>query len=332
MSPNLQSTIRLFLRIFSFFGLVQVRYGPGDQLEIVKSSAIIIPILLIIYWVNAIAVFCFERTATDKISLVSNIIQLSLNSIMISVSMIVPIKFMKLARRTIKQIQDLNSDLEKAQIFLDFKSMRRNFLLIFGFFFIFLVYSVTYDAYVTFKNGMMSIKYWFVTILPSVYMVLLLTQSILALAFTLSIYNRVNKTMARQLPAEDEVEEDASYVSSAKQIFPNKDPEHFPSNIGAPFFGRILQILSSLNEICEKLESYFGPLFLSTFTTIFVVTSIQMYYCYQILIQAEDESRGYSLWSLFMCLNVIIVNCVLVISITAICQAITNQVTFGVAR
>lgn len=79
-----------------------------------------------------------------------------------------------------------------------------------------------------------------------------------------------------------------------------------------------------MTEICQRVEGYYGPLFLSTFTTIFVVTSIQLYYCYQIIIQA-DETRGYSYWSLVMCLNVVVINILLVVTITALCQSIQNQ-------
>lgn len=319
---DLKSNIRLFLRIFSSFGLIQVRFGPDDELEVVKSSAIIIPILLVIYWVNAVVVFCYERPSTDTISLVSNIIQLSLNSVMISVAMIVPIKFMGLARKTIKQIQDLNAALDKINIVLDFGRMRRNFCLIVAFFFSFLLYSTAYDAYVTLKNGMMSLKYWFVTILPSVYMVLLLTQSICTLALTRSFYKRVNKAIASEIPSEAATQEEEEEGITVKG-----HAQRFGPGVDDCLFTQIFHILGDLNEICQKLESYFGPLFLATFTTIFVVTSVQLYYCYQIIIQGQDEARGYSFWSLIRCLNVVFINVVLVISITALCQAITNQVS-----
>lgn len=320
---NLKTNIRLFLRIFSFFGLIQVRYGREDQLEVVKSSAFIIPILLFIYWINAVVVFCFERPTTDNISLVSNIIQLTLNSIMISVAMIIPIKDMQLARRIIKQIDELNSELEKVGVLINFRKTRRDFAGIFGFFFLFLVYSVTYDGYSTFKNGMMSIKYWFVTILPSVYMVLVLTQAICVLSLVRKIYRNVNRAIAVQLPSEEDENQDEDFnrIQSGGKVGVVLAPE-----MVSTFFPKVFQILGSLSEICQKLETYYGPLFLATFTTIFVVTSIQLYYCYQIIIQAQDEARGYSIWSLIMCMNVVIINVVLVLCITAFCQTITNQV------
>lgn len=70
----------------------------------------------------------------------------------------------------------------------------------------------------------------------------------------------------------------------------------------------------------------FFAVYLATFTTIFVVTSIQLYYCYQIF-QVQDENRGYSYWSLAMSLNVVVINIILVVTITALCQTITNQVS-----
>lgn len=325
---DLKSTIRLFLQTFSFFGLVQVRYGPEEgQLDIIKSSTVIVPILLIIYWINAIVVICFERPSTDTISLVSNIIQLVLNAVMISVAMIVPIKYMKLARRIIQHVHELVAQLERIRILVDFRKVRRNFCLIVGFFLTILIYSLVYDACITFKNGLMTVKYWFVTILPSVYMVLVLTQAICTLAMTRSFYRHVNRAIAAQIPSEDEEDEPSEDLIRGKMSISQREETTDSSGSERTFFINIFIILGSLEELCRKLESYFGPLFLVTFTTLFVVTSIQLYYCYQIIIQVHDEARGYSYLSLILCVNVVVINVILMASITALCQAITNQVS-----
>lgn len=316
---DLKSNVRIFLRFFSIFGLVQVRYGPDDQLEVVRSSTFIIPILLLIYWINAVAIFCFERPSTDKISIVSNVIQMTLNCVMISVAMVVPIRYMQLARRSIAKILDLTAEFERAGISVDYKKVRKTFFAIISFFVLFLIYMVSYDAFVTFKNGIMSFKYWFVTILPSTYMVLILTQAICAVATVSSFYKTVNKAIAQQIRYD-------KVTPNSGKLFKGGVSLTIPGQDQTPFFPKVFYILGDLNEICLKLENYFGPIFLATFTTIFVVTSIQLYYGYQIF-QVHDATRGFSYWSLAQCLNVVAINIILVVTITALCQTITNQVS-----
>lgn len=324
---DLQTTIQWFLRVFSPFGLVQVRIGVENQVEVVRKSNWIIPILLLIYWFNAVVVFCYERPSTDIISLVSNVIQMALNSVLISVALILPVKYMELARKTIRQIQALSADLEDTRVYINYRSVRHSFCLIMTAFSAIILYFISYDAYVNLTKGSMTLKYWFLSILPSVYLILIMAQAICALALTQCLYKSVNKAIAAQIPS-PEFEEDPSDKSPFK-IESHKEFVEFgyPNKESKELFPRLFQILGGLNELCQKLETYYGPLFLVSFTTIFVVTSIQLYYCYQIITQEKDESRGYSYWTMVVSLNVVIINVILVISITALCQAITNQVS-----
>lgn len=317
---DLKSNIRLFIRFFSCFGLVQVRYGSDGQLEVLRNSKFIIPVLLLIYWINAVAIFFFERISTDKISTVSNGIQLILNCIMISVLMVVPIKYAQLASRSIAKIQDLDAEFEKAGIVVDYKKLQRKFWGIISFFVMFLTYVVSYDGFVTYKNGFTSFKYWFVTILPSFFMVLILSQAICAVALVSSFYKTVNKAIVQQI----RYEKDVPKFNSNSDKLKGRVSLTVSGHNQAPFFPKVFYILGDLHEICLKLENYFGPVFLVTFTTIFVVTSIQLYYCYQIF-QIQDEERGFSYWSLAQCLNVVATNIILVVTVTALCQTITNQ-------
>lgn len=324
---DLQTTIERFLRVFSLFGLVQVRIGVENQVEVVRKSTWIIPILLLIYMVNAVVVFCYERPSTDTISLVSNVIQMTLSSILISVALILPVKYMELARKTIRQIQALGDELESTRVHINYRSVCRSFCLIMTAFSATILYFISYDAYVNLVKGSMTLKYWFLSILPPVYMILIMAQAICALALAQCFYKRVNRVIAAQIPSpefeEDSLDKSPFKLENHKEIldfgYPNKDNK--------ALFPKLFQVLGGLNELCQKLETYYGPLFLASFTTIFVVTSIQLYYCYQIITQEQDESRGYSYWTMVVSLNVVIINVILVISITALCQAITNQVS-----
>lgn len=178
-----------------------MRFGPDRQLEVIKSSRVVIPILLLIYWLNAVFVFYFDRPPTDQISFISNVIQLSLNSVMISVAMVLPIKYMHLARKIIiSQVEKLSTDLERLLVPLNHRRLRRSFLVTVSFFFAFLVYFTAYDGFVSCRNGTVTVKYWFITILPSIYMVLVLTQAICVLGLLRFFYKSVNKSIAKQIP------------------------------------------------------------------------------------------------------------------------------------
>lgn len=316
---DLFTVANLFLRVFAFLGLVQVRFGPGRTLEHIKISPFIIPIVLFVYWINAVVIFYYEKPSTDTISIFSNITQMIINGIMLSVILIYPVKLRNVAKKILSQLLEIHGDLERVRIHLDYPKVRRNFLIISGSFFAFLIYYVAFDAYSYFKAGTMSVKYWFVTILPSVFMILVLIQPICVLSLIRSCYKRVNKSIVSQLASPtDNKEELIKNPMSITNIMADQ-------NKSGKYFVTIIHILRSLNEICQKIEHYFGALFLSTFTTIFIVTSIQLYYCYQILVQKQDEKRGLSYMTLVACLNVVVINSCFIISITALCQSISDQ-------
>lgn len=91
-------------------------------------------------------------------------------------------------------------------------------------------------------------------------------------------------------------------------------------------FQKIRSILTELGRLPRLVEKFYGPLFLITFATSFAVICIQMFYCY-LIITTHTFSSGYNLWTMTSSINIIITNCVMIVSITSICECVTSEVS-----
>ena len=86
-----------------------------------------------------------------------------------------------------------------------------------------------------------------------------------------------------------------------------------------------LNVLNDLVELINLVGQFFGPIFLAAFSSIFICTTVQIYYCYAIL-QSFDEEKNRSMWTLMASLNIVIIHVVLILAITSISEMIYNQV------
>lgn len=242
---------------------------------------------------------------------------------MLSVLLVFPIKNVKLAKGIVQKIQKLNENLLALDIRIDQTKILKTFVYIILPSVLFLFFTVGYDAYVSLlRNQNTTFKYWIVAIIPSIFLGIALLQSICVLLFLRTLFKYVNKAISSEIRSEIEPEPQA--IEKPNNMFLTRVQISYPCQQKIVIFPKIFFILGDLNEICYKVEAYFGPTFLATFTTIFVVTSIQLFYCYVIL-HFNDETKA--LWYLFVAINTVVINMLLVGGITAICQSITNQVS-----
>ena len=86
-----------------------------------------------------------------------------------------------------------------------------------------------------------------------------------------------------------------------------------------------LNILNDLIELINLVGKFFGPIFLAAFSSIFICTTVQIYYCYTIL-QAFSEEKFRTVWTFMSSMNIVIMHILLVFAITSLSEMIHNQV------
>jgi gustatory receptor len=113
-------------------------------------------------------------------------------------------------------------------------------------------------------------------------------------------------------------------VRVIKQNVMNKNLESEMEN-SKNLIPNVFHLIQDLVDLGSLVAKFFGPIFLAAFTSIFIVTTIQIYYCYTIL-YTFNEARAKTLWTLVSSVNVVIINVVMVFSLTSMCESIANQV------
>ncbi|XP_053676179.1 uncharacterized protein LOC128726395 [Anopheles nili] len=87
---------------------------------------------------------------------------------------------------------------------------------------------------------------------------------------------------------------------------------------------QVLAIVSRAIDLGQKIESYFGPLFLTGYTALFSVTTIQSYYCYLHLTTKGDD-KGLSVETLILSGAIILANAIAIVGLPYACERVESE-------
>jgi gustatory receptor len=85
-------------------------------------------------------------------------------------------------------------------------------------------------------------------------------------------------------------------------------------------------LYNDIIDLSSAVEKFLGFIFLSTFTSIFVVTTTQIYHCYTLAASQAKHMIGYSWWTIVMSVNIIFLNVISTVAITSLCEMISSEV------
>ena len=98
--------------------------------------------------------------------------------------------------------------------------------------------------------------------------------------------------------------------------------------ITVPDSTMILKELIIINDLVELIHLYgrfFGPIFLAAFSSIFICTTVQIFYCY-IIVQNLNSLLYRTMWTFSTSMNMVMIQIILALVITSISEMIYNQV------
>ncbi|XP_055604426.1 gustatory and pheromone receptor 32a-like [Uranotaenia lowii] len=302
----------------------------NTRIRLSKMLCCAIGTFITFYWTSMIICIVTKTYGNDRISRISNYFQLISNAIMLTTLLISPVFKLKIFAEIVHMLKKFEDELSKDSIHPNYTlQMRWNIGIIIGV--IGLLMSITsFDCYVTVFNGFVTFEYWLITIFPHVVNVITVIQPITLLSYANTRFRILNELlMLEQNPMTDlkkqplKARATTCFTRSSKQ---NLHVVEFYGYCHNKYFWlpRILYRYNDLYEICKLLNKYFGLLFLLTFTSIFIVTTIQLYYSYTILYWFTGKN-GFTIWSLLVCFNTIAMNLAVLLAIVLLCESISNK-------
>jgi gustatory receptor len=217
----------------------------------------------------------------------------------------------------------LDKELINEGIVFNYRNMMSSNVVFFVELILLIVVKFIFDGYViVYRYGFVSTIYFVTTILPILYSFIQTSQFVLLMKIVLKRFRILNGLLYLELSP---LEQRDFTRSSGKKL------ALVGANGGSEIENRnkipsILHKLGNLQNFCKLLSKFYGLFFLFMFTSIFICTTIQLYYSY-IIIYFMDKAKikGYSLWSLSICLSDIFANIGILIALVTFCELVSCQ-------
>lgn len=307
------SILQVQIECFKFFGVVPLKMTTQKNIIVQKIYAIIVFSFLIAYWSEVAYSIWISHPSLNQISVVSNHVQLVINGLAMNVVHVLSlfgVKKMQIIRSKLDKF-----DAETKEVYLKIKDRKINLtsVLCISFMSLFLVYSTVLDFYVTIiRYKRHTIFYWIVTLMPSI---VYITSLFFAFCLIMNTYYRwsmLNDFLCKAMLAK------TSLKIQKINVEPRKD--------SSGSVARVFYLINDLADLTNCIGRFFGPIFLVTFTAFFVISTIQIFYCYVLLTNETIESKGYSGWTLAISSNIVFFNIIMVLAIITICEGMSYQV------
>ncbi|CAO1431173.1 unnamed protein product [Diamesa hyperborea] len=307
------SFMNVQIECFKIFGVVPLELTTQKPIIVQKVYSIIVFLFLTAYWSEVSYSIWFSNPSLNQISVVSNHVQLVINGLAMTVVHVLSIfgvKKMHIIRSKLHKF-----DVETKEVNLKIKDRKMNLTstVCISFMALFVIYSTILDFYVTIiRYQRCTIFYWIVTLLPSF---IYITSLFFAFCLIINTYYRwsmLNDFLCKALLTK------TSLKIQKINVEPRKD--------SSSSIARVFYLINDLTDLTNCIGRFFGPIFLATFTAFFVISTIQIFYCYVLLTSVTNESKGYSGWTLAISSNTVIFNIIMVLTIITICEGMSYQV------
>uniref|UniRef100_A0A182MMB6 Gustatory receptor n=1 Tax=Anopheles culicifacies TaxID=139723 RepID=A0A182MMB6_9DIPT len=327
---------QLFYFAFKCFRLFALTPGQMVKLKdryVVRNTRwmmVIVIVLVLVAWVALVETF-FVKSRTALITGIANHIQFIMNTIALTAAWVVP----QLKPNELSTILDgfliIDRELSSYNVPEPAGSKRVPFMLRFGVVLLALFSFTLYDGFVSFvKLSTIEVWYWLSHQIPFIVYALAFLHAYVLISWLHARFRRLN-TLVEQYYRQGHIfmsERHQTIISFATMI---KLDEETPENEDIHPIGRlemsddlqVLAIVSRTIDLGQKIETYFGPLFLTVYTALFSVTTIQSYYCYLHLTSKVDQ--GLSIESLILSGGIILFNVIAIVALPYICEQVESE-------
>lgn len=303
---------------------------PG-KLKLCSSMSV--SIFVVFYWIAIGCAFGRKGDTENSVSIFSNYVQLLINAIALTATLVNPLRKYLDYHEILRLFNKIDLQLDELGKAIDY---RKQIMRFYGFsiaFLAILIYNYAFDFYVSVYKSQTEVSYWLLHSIPLILYALSLHQAVF---FIFCIHNRLCIASELLQQPTDDVANDhkpkgnGRAVIQVQGIFPCTCSDRLKCTgkckeaKDAAWGEKVFQVVNDLFLVCGKVDSYFGPVLLLTLAALFVVTSIQSFYCFTFTANYDPTNKG-SVWYIISCMNLIAVNMALVISLSYASETVTND-------
>ncbi|XP_040164865.1 gustatory receptor 68a-like [Anopheles arabiensis] len=326
---------QLFHFAFKCFRLFALTPGLMDRqkdryrVRNTRWMMLIVLLLVVVAWIALFETFFIERR-TALITGIANHIQFLMNTIALTVAWVVP----QLKADELGSILDgfllIDRELSSYNVHEVAGYKRVSFLLRYGVVLLALMSLTVYDGFVSFVQlTTVEVWYWLSHQLPFIIYAMAFLHAYVLIYWLHARFRRLN-TLVEQYYRQGHIFAPARQTIISFATMVKLDEE---SAVGEELHSvgrreisddlQVLAIVSRTIDLGQKIESYFGPLFLTVYTALFSVTTIQSYYCYLHLTAKGDQ--GLSIETLVLSGGIILYNVIAIVALPYICEQVESE-------
>lgn len=311
-------TYDFVLKFFKFFGLVPNQMQSRMPLSRIYAATVITA--LFIYWSVLLLSFWLPHgKTTNQISVISNWIQLLVNAITLSITMSYPIIALQIVPRIRDLFNHFDKKVEELGVDLNFRQNSRTIGLIIFSLVIFNSYMFCFDLYVTyFLTAVSHLWYWFLTFLPLFFYSFAMCGALCVLLLLNFRFKTLNQLLSREIKGNKSPFK-LGQIIDVLSVNEKDKPMRYHNKLTNIFY-----LMHDLYDLSKLIGQYYGPIFLTVFTAVFIVTTIQIYYIYTIFYSFEKRT-DVTIWCIISCANIVVLNIIMVFSITSVCESVSNE-------
>uniref|UniRef100_A0A182FB65 Gustatory receptor n=2 Tax=Anopheles albimanus TaxID=7167 RepID=A0A182FB65_ANOAL len=288
---------------------------------------LIVAMMVLVAWATLIETF-FIETRSALITGIANHIQFLMNTIALTTAWIMP----QLQPGELEAILDgfltIDRELCTYNASLALPPVKAKFIMQYLFVVCALVILVAYDGFVTFSDLQTGhVWYWVCHQIPFIIYAMAMLAAFVLVSWLLARFKLLNK-LVEQYYREGQLcdAKPTMSITFSETVQIENDAKDAASLGEREYFSevQILAIVSRAIDLAQKIESYFGSLFLTVYTALFTVTTIQSYYCYLHMTE-QKYSKGLTIESLFLSLSIIVSNVFTIVALPYICEKVENE-------
>lgn len=318
--------------VFRVFGVVPAyRKDPNGELKRSPLMTILVSIFLFIYWTGV--VFClFNSTAEDRISIVSNWIQLLANSLAMTVSLVTSVTQFRQFDHLLVQFENIDAKLLQIKVQMDYKCQQKTSKLIFFGYLSVLTLAMVYDffIYVVWEQ-ILVFWYWLICVVPLIIYSVALYNAMFMINWITQRCSSMNQLL-KKIRSEGDTyghfnNESMLLLNGNVQIIGGKQTRQISVNPSQTPLSQLVSIVNDLCKLSRKMDNYFGLFFLVVVGAMFSVICIQVYYSY-LQVVAEFNTKT-QLWVcvLIVSIDLVVLNVALVIGLVSVCERVGKEST-----
>lgn len=314
---------KTFAFIYQFFAISPkcADDTPGKPHSCTK---LLIGLFLFLYWIGVGIALCRTELPNNSVSIASNFIQLLLNALALTAALINPLWKYSEYHEMIQLLEKIDHQFSEIKRAIDYRRQVKIFFALTSAFLFLIIYNYAFDFYVAiYKNGV-QVPYWILYSIPLIVYAASVHQAIF---FIFSIHKRLQMT-SELLNLNGPILEEGNnrWLESSEispiNCFPINGRVHQPKNTPE---NKIFRLIKDIYLLCSTVDKYFGIVLLLALGALFSVASIQSFYCFMITAHF-DPTKNRTVWTLIACINLILINMLLVVGLSCASEMVTYDV------